>query len=197
MGRFNELRDFDRRFHLMTVKELTQWKCYWIANAASLAPDLRRHAMNRVHRIEEALQRKTQAEVPREDETECDEISVSIRKSPAAETDRFCFLVRKSSGNGPLVWRTTLGRAILAFKTEELAYYLASRCRSAAFRHAKVIHRDLALQFPLFRSFEWLLVLDSFEAIDRLMLGSPGLEHQVYLVESPWWNVASWSKPLL
>jgi len=96
------------------------------------------------------------------------------------------FLLARKAGNGPLVWQTSRGPAILAFPTEELAYYLVSRCQSHAFRQAKAITREQATGLALLSSFDLLVILDSFDAIDRLMQGSADSEHVLQVVESPW-----------
>src|SRR6266705_138316 len=96
------------------------------------------------------------------------------------------FLLARKGGDGPFVWETSRGPAILAFPTEELAYYLASRCQSHGFRQAEAITPEQATRLPLLRSFDLLLVLDSFEAIDRLMQSSSNSRHVLHVVESPW-----------
>jgi hypothetical protein len=96
------------------------------------------------------------------------------------------FLLTRKAGSGPLVWQTSRSPAILAFSTEELAYYLASRCQSHGFRQAKAVTPEQAARLPLLSGFDLLLVLDSFDAIDRLMDSSPKSKHALRVIESPW-----------
>ena len=55
MNGFRELEEFERCFDTMNVVELKRWKAYWTLHAQQLAPKVRRLAMKRVHKIEEAI----------------------------------------------------------------------------------------------------------------------------------------------
>ena len=63
---FNQLRDFERRFDTMSVEELEKWKIFWTQHAQGLAPKIRKLAMKRVHKIENAIQSRSQ------EESDCD-----------------------------------------------------------------------------------------------------------------------------
>ena len=58
MSKFKELEEFERRFDLMDVSELRQWKTYWTQHSQQLAPKIRKEAMKRVYKIDKAIARK-------------------------------------------------------------------------------------------------------------------------------------------
>ena len=58
MGTFRQLEDFEKRFKVMGVPELLQWKDYWTQHAQNSAPRVRKEAMRRVHRIDKAVQQR-------------------------------------------------------------------------------------------------------------------------------------------
>jgi hypothetical protein len=59
MSTFHELKDFERRFETMDVGELKRWKEYWVQHAERLSPKIKKLAMKRVHKIENAIQQRS------------------------------------------------------------------------------------------------------------------------------------------
>jgi hypothetical protein len=60
MGRFSASDDFENRFEELTVKELQDWRVYWIKHAEHLQPKIQKLAMKRVHRIDRAIKPKNE-----------------------------------------------------------------------------------------------------------------------------------------
>ena len=55
MSKFKELEEFERRFDLMDVSELRQWKTYWTQHSQQLAPKIRKEAIFSVRVISKNL----------------------------------------------------------------------------------------------------------------------------------------------
>ena len=62
MSYFFKLRDFEKRFDTMDVKELKRWQAYWTQYAQGFAPKIRKIAMKRVHQVERAIELKSRGE---------------------------------------------------------------------------------------------------------------------------------------
>ena len=95
------------------------------------------------------------------------------------------FLVRKDS-KGPLAREISSGYAVLAFPTEDLAYYCAARAQHPAFRRSRALGLEKVRVLPWFDSFDRAIILDSFEAIDRLYEAGPDPAPDRIATQVPW-----------
>ena len=131
MNGFRELEEFERCFDTMNVVELKRWKAYWTLHAQQLAPKVRRLAMKRVHKIEEAIAQRGGDEPdasarPIPETSRDSNVSAPPTQKAKVRAGRIMYIERKA---GSLTGPARIGR-VTSSKTGRMLYYHGRRFQS-------------------------------------------------------------------
>jgi len=98
------------------------------------------------------------------------------------------FVVALKKSEGPVVWQTAHGMAIVTFQDESLAYYFISHFKRRGLREARVLTAgDATQRLPLLSTIYRMLMLRSAEAIDALVGRDQLAQELIEIRKSPWW----------